>query len=370
MQKLFVIQLVFFFANLLVITTRTSQLKIESPPPTKHVPLFIFGDSLFDTGNNIYVKHDGKANFFPYGESFFKFPAGRYSDGRIIPDFIAEYLKLPRYIRPYLQPGNRDYTNGVDFATGGAGALVETFKGTTIDLKSQVGYFKKFRMQLRQRLGAKSADKILSKAIFLLSIGINDYFHQNKRNSSCFDALVCKKEYIKMVASNVSTVLKEIHEYGGRKFVVSNVAPFGCMPGARAANHGECLNRLSSVAKMHNIQLELLLKSLQFELKDFQYIYFNLHDSLTQRIHHPSSYGFEEVKAACCGDGPYRGLGHCGKVEKGIKKYELCEDPSKYLFFDGHPTQEANKQLARVLWSGKNKRFTRPHNLQYLSQID
>ncbi|WCJ28926.1 GDSL lipase [Euphorbia peplus] len=371
MQKLFVIQLVFVFANLLVITTKTSQIKIESPPPTKHVPLFLFGDSLFDTGNTNYLKNANKANFFPYGESFFKVPTGRFSDGRIIPDFIAEYLKLPGYIQPYLQPGNYNYTNGVDFATGGAGALVETNKGTTIDLKSQVGYFKKVRMQLRRRLGAKSADKLLSEAIFLFSMGINDYVQQSKRNSSCFDAHVCKKEYVKMVASNVSAVLQEIHNNGGRKFAVSNVAPMGCMPGARAKNNGECLNQFSSVAKMHNIQLEFLLKSLRVELQGFQYLYFNLHDSLTQRIHHPSSYGFKEVKAACCGSGRYRGLGNCGGKEKGREgKYELCEDPTKYLFFDGHPTQKADKQLAQVLWSGKNKRFIRPHNLQYPSQVD
>ncbi|WCJ40463.1 GDSL lipase [Euphorbia peplus] len=323
MQKLFVIHLVFVLANLLVITTRSSQIKIESSPPTKHVPLFVFGDSLFDTGNANYVKNAGKANFFPYGESFFKAPTGRFSDGRIIPDFIAEYLKLPRYIRPYLQPGHYNYTNGVDFATGGAGALVESNKGTTIDLKSQVGSFKKVRMHIRQRLGAKAADKLLSKAIFLFSIGINDYFQQNGRNSSCFDALACKKEFVKMVASNISAVLKEIHGNGGRKFAVSNVAPFGCMPGARANNHGECLNQFSSVAKMHNIQLE---------------------------IHSPSSYGFKEVKAACCGTGLYRGLGHCGEEEKGgVRKYELCENPNKYLFFDSHPTQKANKQFARLL---------------------
>ncbi|WCJ40464.1 GDSL lipase [Euphorbia peplus] len=220
MQNLFVFQLVFVFANLLVITTRTTQIKIESSPPTKHVPLFVFGDSLFDTENANYVKYAGKVNIFPYGESFFKVPTGRFSDGRIIPDFIAEYLKLPGYIPPYLQPGNSNYTNGVDFATGGAGALVESNKGKTIDLKSQVGYFKKVRMHLRQRLGAKAADKLLSKAIFLFSIGVNDYFQQNRRNSSCFDALACKNEFVKMVASNVSAVLKEIHDIGGRKFAV------------------------------------------------------------------------------------------------------------------------------------------------------
>lgn len=59
-------------------------------PPQHHVALFIFGDSLFDAGNNNYLKNAiGLANFWPYGETFFKHPTGRFSDGRLISDFIG-----------------------------------------------------------------------------------------------------------------------------------------------------------------------------------------------------------------------------------------------------------------------------------------
>lgn len=59
--------------------------------PEKHVALFIFGDSLFDAGNNNYINTttDYQANFLPYGQNFFKYPTGRFSNGRIIPDFIG-----------------------------------------------------------------------------------------------------------------------------------------------------------------------------------------------------------------------------------------------------------------------------------------
>ena len=55
-------------------------------------PLFVFGDSLYDDGMTLYngVKGAG-AEFWPYGETYFKKPAGRYSDGRLIPDFIGTY---------------------------------------------------------------------------------------------------------------------------------------------------------------------------------------------------------------------------------------------------------------------------------------
>ena len=41
---------------------------------------------------------------------------------------VAEYAKLP-LIPPFLQPGAQRYYNGVNFASAGAGALVETFQG-------------------------------------------------------------------------------------------------------------------------------------------------------------------------------------------------------------------------------------------------
>ena len=58
--------------------------------PKNHVALFVFGDSLFDPGNNNYINTIGQANFPPYGETFFKYPTGRFSDGRLIPDFIGK----------------------------------------------------------------------------------------------------------------------------------------------------------------------------------------------------------------------------------------------------------------------------------------
>lgn len=55
--------------------------------------LFVFGDSLYDPGNNNFISTtntDFQANFRPYGESFFTEPTGRFSDGRLIPDFICK----------------------------------------------------------------------------------------------------------------------------------------------------------------------------------------------------------------------------------------------------------------------------------------
>lgn len=64
----------------------------DDHPSKKHAALFIFGDSLFDVGNNNYINSTARtqANYWPYGETFFNHPTGRFSDGRLIPDFIGK----------------------------------------------------------------------------------------------------------------------------------------------------------------------------------------------------------------------------------------------------------------------------------------
>lgn len=131
--------------------------------PRPKVSLFVFGDSLLDPGNNNYINTttDFQANFSPYGETFFKHPTGRFSDGRLIQDFIgesrerviaidfpqlpfgfihysqrfsfppffaAEFAKLP-LIPSYFKAKTKQLPFGVNFASGGAGALVETHAG-------------------------------------------------------------------------------------------------------------------------------------------------------------------------------------------------------------------------------------------------
>ncbi|CAL5423864.1 unnamed protein product [Camellia sinensis] len=94
--------------------------------------LFVFGDSTVDPGNNNYIETvpENRANHKPYGQNgFFQQspPTGRFSDGRVIVDFIAEYAKLP-LIPPFLEP-SAEYVNGVNFGSGGAGILSETNQG-------------------------------------------------------------------------------------------------------------------------------------------------------------------------------------------------------------------------------------------------
>lgn len=53
---------------------------------------FVFGDSVFDNGNNNNLNTTAKVNYSPYGVDFARGPTGRFSNGRNIPDIIGRYL--------------------------------------------------------------------------------------------------------------------------------------------------------------------------------------------------------------------------------------------------------------------------------------
>ncbi|KAK7845961.1 gdsl esterase/lipase 1 [Quercus suber] len=158
----------------------------------EHVP-YSFGDSILDVDNNYIIPPDPR-QISPYGETFFKYPTGRASNGRLIPDFLAEYANL-ELIPPYLHPGYHRYVDGANFASGGAGTLDETRQGLVVALNTQLKYFKKLGTLFKQRLGEKEAKKLLSKAVYLTSVGSNDYLFRFTSNSSVYSP----KEYVNLV---------------------------------------------------------------------------------------------------------------------------------------------------------------------------
>lgn len=60
-----------------------------------HLPykaIFNFGDSTSDTGNAAF-DHPPMDKNSPYGSTYFKHPAGRMSNGRLIIDFIGTFSR-------------------------------------------------------------------------------------------------------------------------------------------------------------------------------------------------------------------------------------------------------------------------------------
>ncbi|MED6149810.1 hypothetical protein PIB30_066152, partial [Stylosanthes scabra] len=111
----------------------------DGPPRRCYNTIYSFGDSLADTGNLYYDPNIDSVPPKqilvlnpPYGETFFHHPTGRWSNGRVIIDFIAEEMGIP-LLQPYLGIKNKKIkdwkaTEGVNFAVGGATALTSRFQ--------------------------------------------------------------------------------------------------------------------------------------------------------------------------------------------------------------------------------------------------
>jgi phospholipase/lecithinase/hemolysin len=327
------------------------------------VALFVFGDSTFDPGNNNNLHTIARANFWPYGETYFNFPSGRFCDGRLISDFIAEFAKLP-LIPPYVRQSAAKYEvkYGVNFASAGAGALVETNRGLARDLNTQLNYFKNVEKKLKRTLRNKAeAKRLLSNAVYLISIGSNDYMS----NMSIYK-YYGKEEYVGMVVGNLTTLIKEIYKMGGRKFGVPKQGLLGCIPAMRMLQpEGDCLAELNLLMVDHNNALSKALEELERRLDGFVYSSHDFYISSGERVKNPAKYGFKEGKVACCGSGSFRGNSSCGGM-RGDKVYELCENVNDHLFFDfAHETEKANRQYAELMWSG-SPNMTGPYNLKTL----
>lgn len=90
----------FFFFLLLF-----SILEAQAQDPKKLIPsnysvsaIFVFGDSTVDPGNNNYLPTVFRSDFPPYGRDFLQHrPTGRFSNGRLVTDFVGKKKKEPLF---------------------------------------------------------------------------------------------------------------------------------------------------------------------------------------------------------------------------------------------------------------------------------
>lgn len=361
------------FSVLFVTPASCSNSYHQQMSTSRHVALFVFGDSLFDPGNNQYINHTNKIGTgggspelsLPYGETYFRKSTGRISDGRIVPDFIAEFFNLPLW-KAYLQPGQHNFSNGANFASGGAGVLSDTHVGTVINLRTQLSYFKDVVKTLKQQIGENQTQNLLKRAVYLFSIGGNDYFsfYSSHPNAS----LTAKTQHVRIVTSNLTQVLEEIYNIGGRKIAFQNAGALGCVASnvAQSADGKSCIEDLCTLANMHNHVLSQSLKNMERRLPGFKYSIFDYYHAIRDRVLHPTKYGFQNGTGSC-----YTGGMSPPGQKKGSSsaKPQLCKDPTKYVWWDGgHTTEACNWQLSKLMWKGKTD-ITSPLNFKQLYQL-
>ncbi|KAJ7943285.1 GDSL esterase/lipase [Quillaja saponaria] len=302
--------------------------------------LYVFGDSLVDSGNNNYLPTKARANFPPFGIDFGGNATGRFTNGKTVVDFIAEYLDLP-FSPPYmgLTDDKRSITiTGINYASGACGIFNETSKNEScLAFYDQVELFQKtVDYDLRKKYNQTELNYHLSQSLFFVSMGANDYTQNLKKAIRNPDAFAWN------LLQEFSTHLQKLYQLGARMFLVNNIPPTGCLPtfAYRTRPQGYCNKTINRLIASYNRKLPVILLNLQFHLPNSTFLHSNYFKFFLQLRRSARNYGIRDIWRPCC---PNRTQGdfQCGP-------YSVpCRNRDTHFFFDIHPSQIVNSIYAR-----------------------
>ncbi|KAJ7959355.1 GDSL esterase/lipase [Quillaja saponaria] len=311
--------------------------------------IFNFGDSNSDTGG--FAALFGQSPPPPNGETYFHKSAGRFSDGRLLIDFIANSLHLP-YISAYLDSLGTNFTQGANFATAAStvrlphSIIPEAADGySPVYLSVQYLQFQQFlsRSQAVRKRGGAHANllpkrEIFGKALYTFDIGQNDLGARFFGNKTIEEVNASVPDVVNCFLSNV----KNVYNLGARTFWIHNTGPIGCLPYILAN---------FPLASSDSYEKDLPLAAITYvDVYSIKYSIFT----------NPKKYGFEEPLVACCGNGgKYNYTGNlitCGRrvvVNGTLKFIGSCGKPSIRVNWDGvHFTEAANKFIFNQISTG------------------
>ncbi|GAA0160639.1 hypothetical protein LIER_17149 [Lithospermum erythrorhizon] len=386
-NNILLVELLLFLA---IFAGETAQESSSTSSDCGFPQIFNFGDSNSDTGGIA-------AAFYPpgppSGQSFFKRPVGRASDGRLIIDFIgrglflrdiiiicvmdwiAENLGLP-YLSAYLDSIGSKYHQGANFATGGATIMRPNMSwfasgASPFNLEIQVEHFTQFkeRTSYFYTQGNNETETItrlpnpenFPKAIYTFDIGQNDLGAVFKLSSQQLETKIVE------IIDQFVTQIRAMHERGARTFWIHNTGPVGCLPVSvikvRDSMPGDldehgCIKYQNNIAMNFNSKLKEKVVQLRKEFSsDATFTYVDMYIAKYELISDAKNQGFEDPFKICCGYHDMNNDIWCGNkatINNGSKVYAgSCANPSVIISWDGvHYSEAANHWIANRIVNG------------------
>lgn len=332
---------------------------------------FVFGDSIVDNGNNNFLATTARADSPPYGVDYPTHrPTGRFSNGLNIPDLISEQLGAEPTM-PYLDPelkGDKLLV-GANFASAGIGILNDTGVQfvNILRIHDQLELFQQYQERVSALIGAEQTERLVNDALVLITLGGNDYVNNYFLTPVSLRQMQYNLEdYSLIVITEYHRILQRLHDLGARRVLVTGTGPLGCVPAelAMRSSNGECAKELQRAASIYNPLLVQMITSLNQQLSHDTFVAVNALEMQNDFFANPEQFGFVTSKIACCGQGPYNGLGLCTATSN------LCPNRDEYAFWDAfHPTEKANRIIVKTIFTGSDKYMT-PMNLSTIMTID
>lgn len=333
--------------------------------------IFNFGDSNSDTGG-FWAAFPAQSG--PFGMTYFKRPAGRASDGRLIVDFLAQALGLP-FLSPYLQSIGSDYRHGANYATLASTVLLPNTSLfvtgiSPFSLAIQLNQMKEFKARVDEfhssyKNGSTKlpSPDIFGKSLYTFYIGQNDF-----TSNLAAIGIGGVKQYLPQVVSQIAGTVEELYALGGRTFLVLNLAPIGCYPAflvqlphsSSDLDAYGCMISYNNAVLDYNNMLKEALAQTRRNLPNASLICVDTHSVLLELFQNPTSHGLKYGTKACCGhgDGAYNFdakvlCGNTKVINGSTVTATACSDPQDYVSWDGiHATEAANKLTTWAILNG------------------
>lgn len=250
--------------------------------------IYVFGDSLSDTGNVFQTTEGTIPPSPPYGQ-------GRFSNGPVWVEYLASKLEL----------GPAPLNN---FAFGGA--TTDITKTSDLDgtpnppgLLGQIQDF---------RAANSSANP---NALYVVWAGANDYL-KGATNPA-------------VPLENLSRAVQLLAGVGAQHILVVNLPDLGKLP---ATLNSPSAATLSHLTRAHNVGLSKTLKTLNQDLEpDTQIKLLDINFLFNQAIANPARFGLTNVTTPC------------------LVNSVVCNNPDEFLFWDSiHPTTAGHQILGKL----------------------
>lgn len=295
--------------------------------------LYIFGDSLSDTGN-IFNLTGGAFPPPPYA-------AGRFSNGDVWVDYLAEDLGLQ--IDPFtaLTPNN----DGINFAVGGAQSDAEGVPPLGFGLTQQLGAFAGLAPQLQ------ATGEVFDDDVFALWIGANDYFSFINDDPTTPDVVEAdmprgrelRNTVDEVVFHNIAGTVDELVSSGAANIAIFNLPDLDDTPlGLSLQNRDR--NKLRRMVRRHNRKLERYVNYAEDHLyPEVNLVYVDTNELLDDLIRNPGAFDLSNVTDNYTDIDLYT-----GDFEPSFG----AGDPNNYLFFDSvHPSTTVHEDVANLVFA-------------------
>ena len=230
--------------------------------------VYIFGDSLSDTGNLASVIGDFPQPYY----------MNRVTNGQVSVDVLSEKLGHSASASLHLLGLNA----GTNYSVARAKAAGEE----QIDLNTQVLAF-----QVNHGFVAPS------DALYVIFIGGNDI--RSALNTADKKEA---KSIVKAAAKEVKSAIKNLYHIGGRSFLVVNSANIGTIPETRliaaATENPDLIDRGRKLSKKYRHALHKVVKSLEYH-NDIEIAEFDLFRFFNRLVRNADKHGFTNTTDAC-----------------------------------------------------------------------